>query len=90
MMRSLNLIFREMKILTCNFLSHVHPTLIVMYAHASVTNMDGTLQIEKTDTTVKEKNENKMMAMYILSFLGNSFGDYSNQELYFHPFSVLF
>ena len=85
MMRSLNLIFREMKILTCNFLSHVHPTLIVMYAHARVTNMDGTLQIEKMDTIVKE-NETKMMTMYILSFLGNSFDDYSNQESYFHPF----
>ena len=85
MMRSLNLIFREMKILTCNFLSHVHPTLIVMYAHARETNMDGTLQIEKMDTIVKE-NETKMMTMYILSFLGNSFDDYSNQESYFHPF----
>ena len=60
-----------------------------MYAHARVTKIDGTLQIEKTDTIVKE-NENKMMTMYILSFLGNSFGDYSNQESYFHPFSVLF
>ena len=49
----------------------------------------GTVQIEKMDLIVKE-NENKMMTMYILSFLGNSFGDYSNQELYFHPFSVLF
>ena len=41
------------------------------------------------DTIVKE-NETKMMTMYILSFLGNSFDDYSNQESYFHPFSVLF
>ena len=33
-----------------------------MYAHARVTNMDGTLQIEKMDTIV---NETKMMTMYI-------------------------
>ena len=81
-MRSLNLVVRAMKILACNFWNPV----IVFYAlPTSVTNMNGTLQIKKMDTIVKE-NETKMMTMYILSFLGNSFDDYSNQESYFHPF----